>query len=92
MKSLKIGMDSFTQLKQANWDIKKLKHQSKSFHLLNCESLESIEIGRFSFSDFSGQFELSNLPFLRSIKIGIIGSSSYNFCCSSLVIQGIIMI
>ena len=66
--------------------------QSKSFHILNCESLESIQIGEYSFSDFGGKFELKNLPQLQSIQIGTIGSSSCNFRYSSFVIRGIELI
>ena len=88
MKSLKIGKKSFTQNKNGYGEDK-----SKSFHILNCESLESIQIGRFSFSDFAGNFELKNLPQLQSIRIGTIGSyDSYNFYSSSFVIRGIDMI
>ncbi|CBK22599.2 uncharacterized protein [Blastocystis hominis] len=61
--------------------------KSKSFHILNCESLESIQIGRYSFGDFGGEFELKNLPQLQSIQIGTIGSSSSNFYGSSFVIR-----
>ena len=60
---------------------------SKSFHVLNCESLESIEIGEYSFSDFGGEFELKNLPQLQSIQIG-----SHDFWCSSFEIRGIELI
>ena len=87
LKTIKIGSNSFTQTK--NWyggDV------SKSFHILNCESLESIQIGEYSFSDFAGDFELKNLPQLQSIQIGTIGSDSYNFYYSSFVIRGIDMI
>ena len=92
LKSLKIGINSFTQVKQSNWDDDKANNQSKSFHILNCESLESIEIDEYSFSDFGGQFELKNLPQLQSIQIGTIDSiwSSYNFFYSSFVIRGIL--
>ena len=90
LKSLKIGKNSFTQLKQSNWDWKKANNKSKSFHILNCESLESIEIGQYSFSDFGGQFELKNLPSLLFIQIGTIGSGSSNFYWSSFVIRGIL--
>ena len=65
---------------------------SKSFHILNCESLESIQIGERSFSDFAGEFELKNLPQLQSIQIGTIGRKSYNFWHSSFVIRGIELI
>ena len=87
LKTIKIGKSSFTQSR-----IFGNKDESKSFHILNCESLESIEIGEFSFSDYAGDFELKNLPQLRSIQIGTIGSKSGNFQGSSFVIRGIDMI
>ena len=59
----------------------------------NCESLESIQIGQYSFSDFGGEFELKNLTQLQSILIGNIGYyMSLNFWGSSFVIRGIFMI
>ena len=87
LKTIKIGNKSFTQEKNGYGNDK-----SKSFHILNCESLESIQIGRYSFSDFGGDFELKNLPQLQSIQIGTIGGESCNFYYSSFVIQGIDMI
>ena len=87
LKSIKIGYNSFTQKKNCGGN-----NESKSFHILNCESLESIEIGEYSFSDFAGDFELKNLPQLQSIQIGAIGSDSRNFCNSSFVIRGIELI
>ena len=87
LKSIKIGINSFTQHKNIEGN-----DASKSFHILNCESLESIQIDRYSFSDFAGEFELKNLPQLQSIQIGSIGSDSYNFFWSSFVIRGIYMI
>ena len=63
LKTIKIGNNSFTQVKSTDkWDITKADNQSKSFHILNCESLESIQIGDYSYSDFGGEFELRNLP------------------------------
>ena len=87
LKIIKIGSNSFTQAKN-EWG----KDKSKSFHILNCESLESIQIGDYSFSDFGGDFELKNLPQLQSIQIGTIGTQSTNFYWSSFVIRGIDMI
>ena len=84
LRSLKIGSNSFTQVK---YD-KISRNESKSFHILNCESLESIEIGECSFSDFGGEFELSNLKSLKSIKIGSIENESYNYLWSSFIIRG----
>ena len=87
LKTIKIGSNSFTQEKN-DWG----DDESKSFHILNCKSLESIQIGEYSFSDFGGDFELKNLPQLQSIQIGTIGSDSWNFCYNSFVIRGIDMI
>ena len=83
LKTIKIGNNSFTQHK-SSW----VNDKSKSFHILNCESLESIQIGEYSFSDFAGDFELKNLPQLQFIQIGTIGSKSGNFSGSSFVIRG----
>ena len=87
LKTLAIGDNSFTQKK---YDFG--NDESKSFHILNCESLESIQIGQYSFSDFAGEFELKNLPQLQSIQIGTIESWSCNFYWSSFVIRGIELI
>ena len=84
LKTIKIGNNSFTQKRNSYRDDK-----SKSFHILNCESLKSIQIGEFSFSDYGGKFELKNLPQLQTIRIGTIGSTSRNFYYSSFVIRGI---
>ena len=88
LKTIKIGINSFTQKKNDDGN-----DSSKSFHILNCESLESIQIGQYSFSDFGGEFELKNLPQLQSIQIGTVeGFYSYNFYDSSLMIGGIELI
>ena len=87
LKTIKIGKNSFTQEK--NWWG---NDESKSFHILNCESLESIQIGEYSFSDFAGEFELKNLPQLQSIQIGSIDNRSNSFRKSSFVIRGIELI
>ena len=87
LKTIKIGNNSFTQKKNRDGN-----DASKSFHILNCESLESIQIGEYSFSDYAGEFELKNLPLLQSIQIGIFERYSYNFYWSSFVIRSIEMI
>ena len=85
LKNVKIGDNSFTQ-KRSNCENGKLG----SFQILNCELLELIEIGKYSFDNFAAQFELKNLPKLRSIQIGDINGKSNNFSYSSFVIQGIL--
>ena len=88
LKTITIGKRSFTQHKNDDEENDELY----SFHLLNCESLESIQISIFSFTGFGGEFELKNLPQLQSIQIGSIGNASYNFYRSSFVIRGIELI
>ena len=94
LKRLKIGDNSFTQVKMIDFDndcdgsISKCRNESKSFHILNCESLKVIEIGECSFCDFGGKFELRDLDNLESIKIGKIGYRSMNFNWSSFKIRG----
>ena len=79
LNTLKIGMNSF-----GSYD------EESIFQILNCNELESIEIGIYSFSDYGGLFELKNLPKLSTIKLGEIGRYSWNFCFSSFEIKGII--
>ena len=94
LKSLKIGDNSFTKLDNVLWtsityeEIVEMCDRSKSFQIRNCKSLESIEIGEYSFSDFAGDFELKNLNSLQSVRIGQVGSRSGNFYFSSFVIRG----
>ena len=91
LKSIKIGNNSFTHLKNnGEWDDDIANNTNRSFSILNCIELESIEIGPYSFSDYGGEFELENLPKLSTIKIGKIGSRSRNFYYSSFEIKGII--
>ena len=85
LKSLKIGKNSFTMEKNSYGN-----DSNRSFSILNCIELESIEIGSYSFSDYGGGFELKNLPKLLTIKIGEIGVNSYNFYYCSFVIKGMI--
>ena len=92
LKTVKIGKDSFTQAKSTErWNEEMAGIESKSFHIVNCESLESIQIGKYSFSDFGGEFELRNLPQLQSIQIGSTENESYNFHCCSFVLRGTIV-
>ena len=95
LKQVKIGKNSFTlvDLSYYNEDSDKAISEAyntyRSFHILNCELLESIEIGQCSFFDYAGQFELNNLPSLQFIDIGLNDDPSFNFCRSFFVIRGI---
>ena len=83
LQHLTIGVNSFTQAKY-EWKYNK----DRSFHILDCIKLETIEIGEYSFSDYSNTFELVNLPELRTLTIGREDSWSANFYYSSFKIQG----
>ena len=83
LKLLKIGINSFTSLIGDN-------NSFRSFQILNCDELKSIEIGPFSFVHYGNRFELFNLPKLSTIKIGETEVNSSNFLCSSFEIKGII--
>ena len=65
---------------------------AKSFRIVNCTHLISIQIGSYSFSDYAGPFVLQNLPLLRSLVIGSINHTSYNFYYSSFTIIGLIFL
>ena len=100
LKSLKIWSKSFSTVQSANdWDYDSVeKDCSRSFSILNCVELGSIDIGRFSFVAFGNKFELVNLPKLSTIKIGSIETDrsesndngwSLNFYFCSFKINGI---
>ena len=90
LSRLKIGRESFTEMKRTEkFEIEKANDKSKSFHILNCESLESIQIDEFCFADYAGKFELKNLPKLHTIQIGSIEHRSYNFYFASFIVKGI---
>ena len=83
LKSIKIGKYSFSKVV-----LEKKRDPSRSFHILNCEHLQSIEIGEFSFADYSGTFELKNLRSLSTITIGQPGTWSSNFYYASFIVKG----
>ena len=81
LRCIKIGKNSFTEKTNSS-----RINKGKSFHILNCIELESVEIGEYSFSDYSGQFELKNLFSLRSIVIGSMIELKNLFSLRSIVI------
>ena len=104
LKSLIIGSNSFTEttIKRNTFNetiINVECDESKSVHIWNCESLTSIEIGSYCFSDFGGVFKLEHLNSLQSITIGkrndersnYSGNENSNkmFYHTSLIIHGI---
>ena len=82
LEKLSVEHNSFTNSKNGNGKI-----ISKVFQVSNCERLQWIEIGQFSFSDFAGDFELKDLPCLQYLKIGFKDYISNNFVYSSFVVR-----
>ena len=87
LQTLKIGKNSFT-----NKPNSKVIDYLRSAHILNCEKLETIEIGQYSFSDYAGEFELKNLPALKTLEIGELSKSSNCFYFASFSVRGIVCI
>ena len=71
LESIQIGENAFTNSKNS------YGNRNRRFQVMNCSSLHTLELGRYSFSDY-GTFELGNLPNLTRIVIGL-PSASYNF-------------
>ena len=83
--SLKVGIDSFTRVK--NEPNVSILFSGRYFSVINCEKLESIEIGEYSFHDYGDEFQLSNLPLLHTLQIGFDEMRSSNFIKQNLNIQ-----
>lgn len=88
LETVKIGKNSFTNIKSSEvWDNESARKLNRSFHIVNCEKLKSISIGEFSFCDYSGVFELTNLQSLQSLQIGSVKVNSSNFCFASFSVK-----
>ena len=93
LKHVKFGKNSFTYVDSFDYEsdskkaIKDARNYYRTFRILNCKSLESIEIGQFSFFDYGGGFELRNLPALQLLNFGLHTTPSGHFCFSSFVIE-----
>ena len=89
LERIHIGMNSFTRVKSDDhWDWKKVNDSSRSFRILNCPRLKSIVIGEFSFSDYAKDFELTNLPELEVLKLGVLDKDSSNYYFASFIVRG----
>ena len=91
LETIVIGSGSFTTINESSsgkW--KSLERDSSYlFRIANCSQLKSIEIEEFSFAEFSGTFDLQNLPQLHSLRIGVLTECSRNFWLSSFVVRSI---
>ena len=83
LKTIKIGTRSFNSLQYSR------QNDYREFAVVNCQSLESIEIEEYSFSGYGDKFEVKHLPMLQSIRIGSFRHQSSNFGYSPFVLEGI---
>ena len=70
LKSVEIGKKSFTCIKNGDSTWYDMIRDDSSCRIMNCPKLKSIRIGGSSFCNYHS-FELSNLPSLRTIDIGV---------------------
>ena len=74
LQSIVIGKNCFTEAKNAAED-----NPHRTFSIVNCPKLVYMTIGCYSFSDYSGEFKITNCGSLQVIRIGEIGLESGNF-------------
>lgn len=85
LESVVVGTNSLTQ----NVDSYPVfTMTSRQFYLKNCPKLKTLQIGRFSFSDYN-VCEMTLLPSLETIEMGEVGRESYNFYHASLELKRI---
>ena len=81
LKSVEIGMNSFTKHKYSHgYD------PNRRFYLKNCPKLKSLKVGRFSFSDYT-VIEIENVDMLEVIEMAELNEWSHNFAYASLELK-----
>ena len=80
LKSVEIGMNSFTQYKNSAGN-----DPNRHFYLKNCPKLKSLKMGRYSFSDYS-VIEIENVDALEVIEM-----DDYSFYHASLELKSILI-
>ena len=82
LERVMIGNNCFTNYKNYRPSYNTDRH----FYLKNCERLRELNIGRYSFSDYS-VCEIENVPSLEEIEMGDMNESSWNFSKASLELK-----
>ena len=85
LKSVEIGMNSFTQHKNDYGN-----DPNRHFYLKNSPKLKSLMMGLFSFSDYT-VCEIENVDALEVIEMGELNEESYNFAYASLELKSILI-
>ena len=87
LESVEIGMNSFTKYK-STWNI--TSDPNRYFYLKNCPKLKSLNMGRYSFSDYT-VCEIENVDALEVIEMGDVDEWSRNFYSASLELKSILI-
>ena len=85
LKSVEIGMNSFTKAKNSYGN-----NPNRHFYLKNCPKLRSLKMGHHSFSDYT-VCEIENVDALEVIEMGDLNEVSYNFYWGSLELKSILI-
>ena len=85
LKSVEIGMNSFTQHKNSAGN-----DPNRHFYLKNCPKLKSLQMGHHSFSDYT-VCAIENVDALEVIEIGDLNEESPNFHYASLELKSILI-
>ena len=85
LESVEIGMNSFTQHKNSVDN-----DPNRYFYLKNCPKLKSLNMGRYSFSDYT-VIEIENVDALDVIEMGDLDKESCNFYYASLELKSILI-
>ena len=87
LESVVIGENSFTKHKDTNHIT---ADPNRHFYLKDCPKLESLKMGRYSFSDYK-VIEIENVDALEVIEMGDLSQYSYNFHSASLELKSILI-
>ena len=85
LKIVEIGTNSFTQHKNNVGN-----DPNRHFYLKDCPHLKSLNMGRFSFSDYT-VIEIESVDALEVIEIGVLNAWSPSFYYASLELKSILI-
>ena len=81
LKRVVVGMNSFTLKKNSYGN-----DPTRGFSLRNCTALTTLNVGRYSFSDYS-TYVIEGVNALEAIELGDLNEKSYNFYAASLELK-----
>ena len=83
LESVVIGSNCFTQKREGD-------NPSRHFYLKDCPKLKSLEMGRYSFSDYT-VIEIENVDALEEMRMGYPNGYSSSFYYASLELKSVLI-